>query len=289
MQGIYKVTNILNGKIYVGKSVDIQARWTTHLRESMIDDKQWQANYRGVKTPFHAAIRKYGADNFTFEVIEECAFEQLNDREKYWIKTLDATNKEKGYNVTIGGDGCCCGKGEKAPGHKITQAQCDFIKQKLREHWTVKQIQQIIPIATPSMISAINYGDTWFDENEKYPISINNGHRTWSDEEAMKIKNRYAQGETIADLAKELGVRQETISNLVKGKSYTNLPIIERKVDWKRNSNVKRKFSDEEVRYFRQQVKEGRSIKSVHESCPTQCTYAAFYNMITRRTYKNIL
>ena len=288
MCGIYRVINNINGKIYVGKSVNIKERWNTHIRESKVNDEQWNSNYRGVRTPFHAAMRKYGIENFTFEVLEECDQEQLNEKEKYWIKELNAIDREIGYNVTLGGDGYNCGGGENAPGCKITKAESDFIKQKLKERWTAKQIQEYIPLATPGIISSINHGESWFDKNETYPISLNNGHRLWSDEEAMKIKNRYADGETIMDLARELRVRQETISDLVKGKSYTNLPIIERRVDWQRKSQ-NRKFSDEQVREFRKRVADGESIKSVHESCGIECNYAAFYNMIKRKTYRDII
>lgn len=288
MCGIYKITNKINNKIYIGKSINIKERWITHIRESNISNEQWDSNYRGVKTPFHSAIRKYGTENFTFEVLEECDREQLNDKEKYWIKELNATNRNIGYNVTLGGDGYNRGKGENAPGCKITKAESDLIKQKLKDRWTAKQIQELVPLATPGIISSINHGKTWFDENETYPISLNNGHRTWSDEEAMKIKKRYADGETIMDLAREFSVKQETISDLVKGKSYTNLPIVERKVNWQRKSQ-NRKFSDEQVRNFRKRVSDGESIKSVHESCGIDCNYAAFYNMIRKKTYKDVI
>lgn len=49
-------------------------------------------------------MRKYGLDKFSFEVIEECRQEDLNDREIYWIKYYDSTNTEKGYNIKLGGN-----------------------------------------------------------------------------------------------------------------------------------------------------------------------------------------
>lgn len=49
-------------------------------------------------------------------------------------------------------------------------------------------------------------------------------------------------------------------------------------------------YTDEEVKYFRQQVKNGKSIKSLHEKeCNVKCCYAAFYNMVKGKTYKNVL
>lgn len=288
MCGIYKVTNKVNGKIYIGKSVDIKRRWKDHIYESNVSEEKWQNNDRGVRTYFHSAIRKHGENNFIWEILEECDEDQLNKKEKYWIKKFGSNDPNIGYNMTIGGDGYSSEGGENAPSCKITLEQCNLIKKKLKERWTAKQIQELVPQISYSAISNINYGISWFDENETYPISINNGHRKWSDDEAMKIKERYAKGETINDLAKEFNVRQETISALVTGKSYTNLPVLEREVNWKRVSE-KRRFTKEEVLNYRDQVyQQGKSIMSVHSQCNIQCTYAAFYNMIKGITYKNV-
>lgn len=91
--GIYKIVNKQNHKIYIGQSVNIQKRLYDH-RKSNRDDSY-----------FHRAIEKYGKDNFTYEVIEECSPEQLNEREKYWIAFYQSHNREYGYNSTLGGDG----------------------------------------------------------------------------------------------------------------------------------------------------------------------------------------
>ena len=91
MIGIYKITNLKNNKIYIGQSKDIQRRWNEHK----YDERH--------NSPIHNAIKKYGIDNFQFEVIEECSLQELNEREKYWIEYYDSYNN--GYNLTLGGDG----------------------------------------------------------------------------------------------------------------------------------------------------------------------------------------
>ena len=139
------------------------------------------------------------------------------------------------------------------------------------------------------MVSNINYGITWFDENETYPISINNGHRIWSDEEAIFIKQEYANGINITELAKKYCVNISTIKNLVNGTSYTNLPKIERKVNWKRTNKKARLFTDEEVIKYRKEFYENKkSIKSLHDSCSIDCNYITFYNMIKGINYKDV-
>lgn len=93
MIGIYRYTNLINGKRYIGQSIDIEKRYKGHLskKASLIDK----------------AIDKYGIENFRFEVLEFCEPEQLNELETYWI-TYYNTNIYAGgygYNRNNGGDG----------------------------------------------------------------------------------------------------------------------------------------------------------------------------------------
>ena len=91
MIGIYKITNQINNKSYIGQSIHIEQRWEEHLYKSS------QCSL------LKYALHKYGVNNFTFEVIEECKQEDLNEREQYWIQYYDSFNN--GYNLTMGGDG----------------------------------------------------------------------------------------------------------------------------------------------------------------------------------------
>lgn len=95
MAYIYKITNTINGKIYIGQTVQsIKNRWKQHVNEAYAEAKC---------AHLHAAIRKYGENNFNIEVIESCPQELLDEREIYWIKELDTINV--GYNLTSGGKG----------------------------------------------------------------------------------------------------------------------------------------------------------------------------------------
>lgn len=91
---IYKITNNINGKCYVGKTErTIQVRWSEHTRPS-----RWKLDL-----PLYRAFLKYGIDNFSVEELEECEDVILDDREIYWIDYFDAYSK--GYNCTAGGEG----------------------------------------------------------------------------------------------------------------------------------------------------------------------------------------
>ena len=96
MAYIYKITNKINNKIYVGKTLSsISKRWQEHCKDSKKILKE--------KRPLYSAMRKYGEDNFYIEQIEECPDEIVNEREIYWIEYYQSF--KKGYNATKGGDG----------------------------------------------------------------------------------------------------------------------------------------------------------------------------------------
>jgi group I intron endonuclease len=98
MKGIYKITNSINNKIYIGRSLNIEKRWKQHKNPS--------TDYL-----INRAIKKYGIDNFIFEIIEEIREDNLlSDREVYWIHFYDSTDPLKGYNISKGGDAFFEGK-----------------------------------------------------------------------------------------------------------------------------------------------------------------------------------
>ncbi|MDY0198921.1 MAG: GIY-YIG nuclease family protein [Tenuifilaceae bacterium] len=96
MAYIYRITNLVNNKSYVGKtSQKIEVRFNEHVRESKKE--------RSEKRPLYEAIQKYGAENFIVELIEECSGDDINEREIFWISKLETF--KTGYNITLGGDG----------------------------------------------------------------------------------------------------------------------------------------------------------------------------------------
>lgn len=96
MAYIYKITNLINGKSYIGKTLStIDERWNEHCRAVR--------RKRCEKRPLYSAMNKYGIDNFKIEQIEECNDDIVNEREVYWIEYFGTF--KNGYNATIGGDG----------------------------------------------------------------------------------------------------------------------------------------------------------------------------------------
>lgn len=79
VSGIYKITCINNGKIYIGKSVDVANRWAEHIKSSLEIGSI-------AKNQLYTLMKEKGAENFTFELLEEVNKDKLLERESYWIK-----------------------------------------------------------------------------------------------------------------------------------------------------------------------------------------------------------
>lgn len=97
MNLIYKVTNLINGKIYIGQ--------TTTSLEQRKKEHEYRASRGDRQTYFYNALNLYGNQNFKWEIIEyNIDFNELNNREEYWISYYKSNVKEFGYNMTKGGD-----------------------------------------------------------------------------------------------------------------------------------------------------------------------------------------
>ncbi len=93
--GIYCIKNIINNKIYVGKSKNIYKRIHQHLYDLKNNRIKNENSY------LLRSWNKYGDENFEYFVLEYLNFDEklVKERELYWIETLDSTNRNKGYNL----------------------------------------------------------------------------------------------------------------------------------------------------------------------------------------------
>jgi group I intron endonuclease len=96
MHYLYRITNQLNNKIYIGQSISPDKRWKKH---------QAYANQDNPPQYISRAMKKYGIENFIFEIISTCrTSEDADEIEKQLITQYDSRNKDKGYNIAVGGN-----------------------------------------------------------------------------------------------------------------------------------------------------------------------------------------
>ena len=133
---VYKTTNIINGKFYIGKR---------HYRKK---DEKW---YLGSGIYLNRAIKKYGRENFKKEIIEWCSSsEEVNNKERFWIAKLDALNPKIAYNIASGGDGGFLGEevskrvGMKLKGRKLPKEVCEKMSKAMKgKKKSEEQIEKI--------------------------------------------------------------------------------------------------------------------------------------------------
>ena len=126
---IYKRTSP-SGKIYIGQTIhDELNRWKSHCRSAK---STASSDYN---SPLNRAIRKYGGENFSVEILEDnIPTELLNEREQYYILLYNSNNLKIGYNLTIGGN------------NKIVESKKDEILKLWQQGYLIKEISQMVNI-----------------------------------------------------------------------------------------------------------------------------------------------
>lgn len=206
MIGIYKITNNINNKIYIGQSIDIDRRFKEHIRQSKLNKDNMA---------IHKAIYKYGVENFTLTILEECEISELDNKEIYYIETLQARVKNIGYNICQGG---CTGpihKGIDNVNSVLTEEIVTKIRYLYLEGYVKKQAYERINKIFPININT--FSDVWigktykniyyhvYDDTYKESIkefrSINKSKlcNTNSKQYVLEIRNYRASGEQLTE------------------------------------------------------------------------------------------
>lgn len=202
---IYKYTNKINGKIYIGQTKQqLKIRHYKHLTQ--LNDN----------TYFHRAIKKYGINNFILEIIEDdIPLDQLDEKERYWIKYFDSYfTSGKGYNEIKGGQW-------GASSQLLFGSQEEEIKQKLKNNLelSLTEIANQYNVSL-SCISNINVGKTFYDKNINYPIRKTPTKSEMTQETANKIiLLLQTTNKTQEEIALDVGIHAYTVGEINRGKN----------------------------------------------------------------------
>lgn len=156
LTGIYKFTNILNGHSYIGQAVNIERRYREHIARaySLVEKYQTNSLYR--------AIRKYGIEYFSFQIIEVCPKEKLDDRERYWIDYYNTYNN--GYNQDSGG------RSQKDTYIKHSKDKVTALKNDLKlTQLSFDELHKKYGVSI-GYVSDINKGNIHYSEGDIYPL-----------------------------------------------------------------------------------------------------------------------
>lgn len=207
MIGIYKWENLINGKIYIGQSINISKRKHDHELRAF---SHYKTNREWDKA-LYQAMRKYGLNSFSFEVLEECEKEQLNEREAYYIEKYDSWHN--GYNETAGGDMCLPPHdGENHPRHKLSEKDVYEIRERYNNHEFKDDVyKDYKDLIGESGFKKIWNGENWnkvhmdvyTQENKDFHKLVRNSHpgkgcgNRLSIEEIKEVRIRKKQGESL--------------------------------------------------------------------------------------------
>jgi group I intron endonuclease len=201
----YKITNLVNGKIYIGKTANIRKRWNGHKTAA---NTQNPNDY----SILHRAIRKYGANNFSIEQLSEHTIEkEALAQEQVFIAQFQAKDRNIGYNLTDGGDGIS--------GYKLTPEQ--------RKKLSIARKGQFIGEANPffggkhSSETIGHLSDIakkrYTDDKEKYD-ALNIAQCDLTTEQCVNIQKQYStENISFEELANNFSTSLHAIHNIIHG------------------------------------------------------------------------
>jgi group I intron endonuclease len=226
---VYKIANLVNGKIYVGKTLDIDERWNKHIEIS-------KSKKKPAYQYLHKSISKYGKENFQIAILEQGMSEcDAFDREKFWIQELDSKNPDVGMNLTAGGEGVSGLKWTDESkssisgpnNHNFGKPISIEVKEKISISLSGSKNPFFGQIHSDEVIDFLKNRE--ISDEVRSVISTNcRGENQWnakfSNSDILEIRKKWDNREyTQTELAKQYGVKPNTISQIVNRKRWTHI------------------------------------------------------------------
>jgi group I intron endonuclease len=225
---VYKITNLINNKIYIGKTHNINKRWKQHIRDANPESNT-------IKYYIHKAINKYGKDNFIIEEIFQTEREEIAlEKEIEFVKLFDSNNPKIGYNQTLGGDG--------VSGHIYTQEQRAAMSERMKGKFTGENnpfYKKKHSKKTKKQLSKQK-----FIEHKLHPEKYcgeNNSQSILTEEQVINICNLINEGLlTFPEIAGINNTSRACITSIARGNTWTQISnnILIRKDNKKQSSKI---------------------------------------------------
>lgn len=206
--GIYKITNLFNGKVYIGQSIHIERRWKEHC-------------FFSANSLIGKAIQKYGKQNFSFEILEEVQDEEaLNELETKYIKFFSSL-APKGYNIVLS---------DKREGHhqfnhyspEILSEIIDMIKNTSTPFSEIANKYNL----SKRMIYFLNNGDFHRKPSESYPLrTFSKPSKNYCISCGKEISRRASQCSNCLHLSQRITIRpsREELKELIYTTPFTSI------------------------------------------------------------------
>lgn len=205
MIGIYKITNLINNKCYIGQSIHIERRWTEHCFPSKT-------------SKISLAIQEFGKENFNFEILEECSIQELDKKEAYWIQYYNSLTPN-GYNVVDNTN-------SEITHYNFYDKEIidNIINDILNTSLSFLDISKKYNINI-SNISRINNGETHFRENLSYPLRQTKKEHCCKKcgKELKSYYATYCRECYKEELKEEVLISREELKNLIRIKPFTQI------------------------------------------------------------------
>lgn len=192
MQGIYIITSLVNRKVYIGQSTNIELRWLSH-KEALSGNKHQNRHLQN-------SWNKYGEENFIFSVLEECSEDKLTEREQYWIDYYGGINSKDTYNFREAGSrGKMSEKTLKIMSENTKRLRQDpewvaRNSQAIRDSWTAERRQRMSEIKT---------GTKWTDKQRQNRKKYDDARRGVSRPDVGKKVSATLMGHSVSEETRE--------------------------------------------------------------------------------------
>lgn len=237
MIGIYKITNILNNKVYIGQSSSITRRFKVHkkLGLGLLDSSHY-------KIDLYNDMKKYGIENFKFEILEKVSLDELEEK---WINSY-INNGVELYNKEL--TPTCHSSCKKFNDEEINKIILLLKENKLSNI----EISKIMNCSS-SLIDNINNGKRYKRDDENYPLSKSNSKKgakcgslnhnsIFTDEEVFNLRKRFVD-ETMSSLYNDYKnkISKKSFERIINGRTYSYLPIYKKRENkWYLNNKLYR-------------------------------------------------
>lgn len=274
---IYILQNKINNKIYIGQTIDFEARLERHIRGAKKDLRH-----------LYCAIRKYGWHNFNYFIIEEIDLLEINEAECFWIDYFRSWDRAFGYNLTRGGEGGIPTKETRA---KMRLAKLGKPNPNMQG--------ENHPLYGITGENHHRFGTTHTDEAKRKIAEANIGrdfpkgsgvyNSLLTEEDVLYMRKYFSENthiktkEIVKYLAEHFSIMEGTVESIIYNLSWKHVEQFETK-------NKNKKLQKDDVIYIRQEMQStnNKSIRRRELAAKYNISISAIYDIEAKRRWKNI-